>query len=438
MTTAWMIPPSTSTWLAEIPAGEPVAVLLRHSVRDSIPPEETGYEVPLTKVGRRLARELGTELGTRLRSLHTSPVPRCEQTAESLRSGAGKDVPIIMDRLLGATGVFVIDGQTAWTNWRKMGHEGVLEHLMSGSRPLDGMADPDPAARYLVQHMLAVVDGEPGVHVFVTHDSLVTATASRLLGEPVRRDQWPWYLEGAFFWREGGPISVAYRDSLRKGISEPLCRFDGRDVVDFARREVSAVVGSDCPARFFLAGGAFKSLLTGRPPRDLDFWAPTSPDRESLVQTLTDRGARRLNDRPFADAFEIAERVVEVPHRAEPDSLEERLARFDLCLSAVGVEHQPGGTWRAVIHPLARASVEQREVLLLKPLVNWKYALATLERLRRYADELGYAVPESEEAEVWRVFEGQDNEMRRGMIERFERTAHGGYGVRTETERRAL
>jgi len=71
-------------------------------------------------------------------------------------------------------------------------------------------------------------------------------------------------------------------------------------------------------------------------------------------------------------------------------------------------------------------------VLLLKPLVNWKYALATLERARRYADELNYRVPPEEEAEVWKVFESQPDDMRLGMFERFERTALGGYGVAEE------
>ena len=79
--------------------------------------------------------------------------------------------------------------------------------------------------------------------------------------------------------------------------------------------------------------------------------------------------------------------------RSSPDTLEGRLARFDIALSAVGVEHRPSGQWSAIVHPLARTSVERREVLLLKPLVNWKFVLSTLERMWRYADELGYIVP---------------------------------------------
>ena len=92
----------------------------------------------------------------------------------------------------------------------------------------------------------------------------------------------------------------------------------------------------------------------------------------------------------------------------------------------------PDGRWQARIHPLAIESLRRREVLLLKPLVNWKYALATLERMRRYADELGWAIPPDEEAEVWRTFEAQSPETRAGMVDRYRRTGHGGFGVSEE------
>ena len=107
--------------------------------------------------------------------------------------------------------------------------------------------------------------------------------------------------------------------------------------------------------------------------------------------------------------------MVEVPYKTEPDTLSERLARFDVGLSAVGVEHRPNGEWSVMVHPLALESVRRREVRLLKPLVNWKYVLTTLERMRRYAEELSFSVPADEEAEVWRVFEAQDAELRAGL-----------------------
>lgn len=426
----FQIPPSVLAHLEHVPRDRVLVVLLRHSVRDHLPPGEAGDTLPITDVGRRLARELGELLRGRLRTLRTSPLVRCVQTAEALRNGAGVDLSISSssDRLLGAPGVYVTDGRRAWENWERLGNEGVIRHLVSEAEALPGMARPDEAARFLVHHMLAATAEEPGVHVFVTHDSLVVTTAARLLGHPLGHDDWPWYLEGAFFWRDETGVYTSYRDhrAQRQG---PLCTLIEPDVIEFARREIAATVGLDSGARFFLAGGAFKTLLSGRAPRDLDLWAPSELDRRRILEALLARGARPLSARPFADAFEFADRVIEVPHKIEPPTLQDRLARFDIALSAVGVEHRPGGDWFASIHPLAQESVRRREVLLLKPLVNWKYALATLERMRRYSLELGFMVPLGEEAEVWRVFEEQPEEMRAGMIERYRRTSTGGFGV---------
>jgi broad specificity phosphatase PhoE len=428
----WQIPPSMPRWIGEVPTDRPVVLLLRHSVRNDLPQGDAGYTLPITEIGRQLGRELGASLASRLRTLRTSPLHRCVQTAEVLREGAGIDLPIENDHLLGDPGAYVLDGHRAWSNWQSLGHEGVMTQLVSCSEALPGMARPDEAARFLVHQMLAIVGDDPGIHVFVTHDSLVTATAARLLGQPLGATEWPWYLEGAFFWRDGQGTHVAYRGhrGIRPGTQ--LCSLESHDVIEFARREIAMTVGLQCPARFFLAGGAFKTLLTGQPPRDLDLWAPSVQDREALISTLNNRGALHLPDRPFADAFEIAGRVIEVAKKIGPTTLEEQLARFDIALSAVGVEHCPEDQWTTMVHPLAHASVQSCQILLLKPLVNWKYALVTLERMRRYAEELGYSVSPEEETEIWSVFEAQEPEMRKGMIQRYCRTAIGSLNVAEE------
>ncbi|MFO8082590.1 MAG: calcium-binding protein [Armatimonadota bacterium] len=292
----WRIPPSTLSWLDEVPTDAPVAVLLRHSVRGPLPPGEAGNAVRITGIGESLASQLGQIMGNRLCSLHANPVLRCVQTAEAIRHGAGADLRVGRDRYLGDPGIYVVDGKRAWANWQKLDHEGVMEHLVSQDNALPGMADPDPAARFLVQHMLASAGDRPGLHVHVTHDSIVTATAARLLGESLGKDAWPWYMEGAFFWHDGGRVAVAYKEHHHHVMRTALCSLEERDVIDFARREVAATVGTDCDARFFLGGGAFKTLLTGQPPRDLDLWAPSVQDRERLIETLLSRGARELGE----------------------------------------------------------------------------------------------------------------------------------------------
>jgi broad specificity phosphatase PhoE len=226
----WHIPPSTRQHLQRIPNDRPVAMLVRHSVRNHLPPGEAGNAVPITDEGKLLALELGRMLGQRLRRLHTSPVLRCVQTAECFNDGAGTNVEIISDRLLGDPGAYVLDGQVAWSNWERLGHEGVMRHLVTSWDALPGMARPDEAAYRLVRHMLGVAGDEHGVHVFVTHDLLVAATVAWILGKTSSNGDWPGYLEAAFFWKghggfgaqdaAGGPepqmfkqgVRVAYRD----------------------------------------------------------------------------------------------------------------------------------------------------------------------------------------------------------------------------------
>lgn len=428
----WRIPPSVLRWLKNISEDQSVAMLIRHSVRLDLPPGDAAYSLPITDKGSEIAEELGRHLGPRLRRLYTSPLVRCVQTAEAMASGSELDRHIHHDRMLGDPGAFVLDGKRAWSNWQQRGHEGVMSHLVSADKPLPGMADPDSAARFLVHHMLAACDGVPGIHAFVTHDSLITAAAARLLGEPLGTDDWPWYLEAAFFWKKDGVFHTAYRDYHGERHVDHLCDLHERDVIDFARREIALTVGLDCPARFFLAGGAFKTLLSGRSVRDLDFWAPSVQDRDALVASLKDRGAIFLKSLEFGDTYEIAGRIVEIPRKTVPTTLEERLQRFDIALSAIGVEHHGGQGHRAVIHPLAQESLKRKQVLLLKPLVNWKYALATLERMRRYSEELGFVIPEDEVTEVWRVFDTQSHEMQLGMVDRYDRTTHGIQGIREE------
>lgn len=225
-----------------------------------------------------------------------------------------------------------------------------MAHLVSRDYPLPGMADPDPAARFLVQHMITVAGPQPGLHVFVTHDSLVTTTAARLLGEPLGTDSWPWYLEGAFFWRDDGHLTAAYRNLSRRRTATNLVSLDERHVIDFARRETARTLGTRLNARFSLVGDAFKTLLTGRPPRSLKYRAASAGDRKTLLSVLSKRGAQRLDDRPFAEVFEIGGQIIELSHRLASETVEKRPVRFDEPLTTLAAEHRPTDRWRAITH----------------------------------------------------------------------------------------
>jgi hypothetical protein len=211
---------------------------------------------------------------------------------------------------------------------------------------------------------------------------------------------------------------------------------DEAALVRFAKSCLTPVLGREPVGWFHLAGGAFKSLLHGRPPRDLDLWPATPADRELLVARLGRRGARAERDNPpYQTSYTLGGQLTEVAYDTSAASLEDRLGRFDLALSAMGVEHREGA-WRAAVHPLALESIRRREVLLLAPLVNWKYALATMERLHRYAAELGFGVPPEEEEAIWSVFEAQSREEQDAMVARYLRVASGDRRILREAWRR--
>lgn len=436
MTPEWRLPPSTEELLAESPRDRPVVVLLRHSVRGPLPDGEAGNQVPILPIGEQLARQLGARMGARLASAHASPLPRCVQTAEALVAGAAAELPIHPNQLLGGPGVFVLDGELAWQNWQQWGHEGVMERLVGVDEPMPGMGEPEPAARWLVDQMFAIAGDQPGLHVFVTHDSLVTATVARLLGVSMAMPDWPWYLEAAWFWRDDGRQVVRYREHESSSQPAPLSSLCHDDVIAFARRQVAETIGLASSARFFLAGGAFRSLLTLEPPHDLDLWPASEDDRRRMITTLRGRGAAEVGMTPFADSFRIAGRVVEVVRKVSPPDLAGRLARFDLGLAAVGVEHQSDSGWTVQIHPRALESVERREILALLPLANPRFALTTLERARRYARELGFSVAAETEEAVWAVFDTATDAEQTEMTANFLATTRGGFGVLHEVQKR--
>ena len=424
MNIEYVIPPGNLRWLREAPSDRPVLVLLRHSVRPPLPGDERDYYVPIDEKGRELAEELGKSFGKRLKSVHASPLVRCVQTAELLAQGAGVDLQVEASKLLGDPTVYVLDPYVAWEKtWKKMRNAEVVRRMIDEDQPLPGMADPDLAARYLLLSLFASAGERPGFHAFVTHDTVIMMTIGRFLDFPLE-ENWAWFLEGAFFWRTERGFAVAYRDFYGEVELEQFCTFSEDDVSAFARRELVPVIGYECPARFFFAGGAFRSLLTGSPPRDLDLWAPDERNRDSLIETLKRRGAKYLGQGNYNDRFEIADRIVEVGFSTRAKTLEERLYRFDLGLSAVGVEHLPGMEIIPMVAPEAVESLERREILLLKDLPNWPFALSSLARAHRYSRELNFALPRETEERLLRIYWEQPEDIKREMWKRLENSPY--------------
>lgn len=193
-------------------------------------------------------------------------------------------------------------------------------------------------------------------------------------------------------------------------------------VLDFGAGMLRQVLGENYPGTVMLAGGAFKSLLHGRPPRDLDLWAANDSERARLVSHLTALGATPLADTRYTSAYQVHGQIVEVPKKSDRVDFSVHLERVDIGVAAVAVRLD-AGQFTAALHPLAIESEQRREVLFVRPLANWRHCLGCLARARRYACELEWKLPAREEAYIWELFDGQDTSMQRGMLERGSATA---------------
>ncbi len=189
----------------------PVVLLMRHAARGPLPADNAAGDVPILPEGAVAARALGRTIGARLTTLRTSPMLRCVQTADALRAGSERMIEPVEDKALGSPGLFVTDVAVAWKNWDRLGHEAVMAGMIAG-RQLPGMAAPKDAARRLVAHAIEVGGATAGVHVLVTHDSLLAATVAHTLGILLPRPEWPAFLEALVLTPGPDGLRVRWRD----------------------------------------------------------------------------------------------------------------------------------------------------------------------------------------------------------------------------------
>ncbi|MDP8228050.1 MAG: histidine phosphatase family protein, partial [Candidatus Electryoneaceae bacterium] len=190
----WEIPQSNLNWINRIPKDRPIVLLLRHSVRPDSDTYAVSNEISITPDGYEIAKQFGALLSEHLRSIHSSPVLRCKETAEAILFGAKLNLPIFKTRYLGDPSLFISDSEETTIQLSKLGFEKWMRYLTGKIGTVPGMANPNSAARFLTRYMFATAGTQRGIHLFITHDSIISATVSQLISKELGKDEWPWYL----------------------------------------------------------------------------------------------------------------------------------------------------------------------------------------------------------------------------------------------------
>ncbi|WP_417532173.1 histidine phosphatase family protein [Marinobacter lipolyticus] len=173
-------------------------LIIRHAERPAIQDGTVGNELALTSNGVHETIRLAKSLPRKILSIESSPILRCIQTAELIAEH--HELPLTSigrSNLLGDPGFIIEDAELAWTNWVEKGAEAVNEHLLSGTSVWPGFRDLGEAVlqmRRSIEEMLT--ESDDGVHVWVTHDTIVATLASRLQKTPLELEEWPDFLGG--------------------------------------------------------------------------------------------------------------------------------------------------------------------------------------------------------------------------------------------------
>lgn len=170
-------------------------ILLRHAERPSIPANEIGNDVSLTKQGIHQTKQFAEALEQPIISISSSPILRCMQTAELIAECCNHDKPIKKSTLLGDPGFFIQDPDLAWTHWKNKGHEAVNQYLLNGEEQWLGFHLFDDAINRMNTEIIDQLRRtNSGLHLWITHDTILAAYSSRVLPQPLTFNKWPDFL----------------------------------------------------------------------------------------------------------------------------------------------------------------------------------------------------------------------------------------------------
>ena len=207
-----------------IPKEVNASLVIRHAEREDIPAGTFGHEVNLTAGGILEAEQFGAALSEkRALTVVSSPVPRCVQTAQAMVRGAGSSAKVVADRHLGAPGAFIVDAETAGPLFLGLPIPEIARRQLQDAMPLPGVR-PTPEGVEILLELATNPLGDNGqLHVFITHDIILSVFVASIFRSTVEEAGWPDFLEGLILWRSSDEVQASWR-RFHKSLSYPLCR----------------------------------------------------------------------------------------------------------------------------------------------------------------------------------------------------------------------
>ena len=198
--------------LATVPEGVDVSLVIRHAEREEIPMGAFGHDMNLTARGLQDAEHLGAALSeNRTITAVSSPVPRCVQTTRGILAGAGSSAEVITDRRLGHPGAFIVDPEIAGPLFLALPVPEIARRQLHDASPLPGMRPTSEGVEILLDLVTFPLGNDGQIHVFVTHDIILSVLVASIFRLSPAETGWPNYLEGVLVWQSGDEIKLSWK-----------------------------------------------------------------------------------------------------------------------------------------------------------------------------------------------------------------------------------
>ncbi len=180
-----------------VPNDRPLSMLIRHSNRYPITNADEVWTAGITPEGIELASDYGKWLqdNYNVGCIETSPIQRCIDTGKYLAEGINPRVSVSPVQVLSHPN-------------EKAEYDSLADYLENKVWP----ARISEIAAYLVP------DGhhQPGLNIYISHDSVVIAMAAYWLDKDVRgHENWPKFMEPFFLWWQGGDLTASFRGETK-------------------------------------------------------------------------------------------------------------------------------------------------------------------------------------------------------------------------------
>lgn len=180
-------------------------IVIRHAHRMEAKLGSFGNESGLTTEGAQAALSLGqTMKNTKLGEVHTSPVFRCEQTANLILSGALQNPPVFYSQNLGNPGVFIENPAYAESAFLHFSPHQIAQKIADGET-IPGMRSLTNGGECFLEYTLGV---KKFPCLMITHDIIICLLCCFFFQSKEAAKYFPDFLKGFSLNTESKQVSL--------------------------------------------------------------------------------------------------------------------------------------------------------------------------------------------------------------------------------------